>query len=70
VSDRKHREHTSPDTYQCGCHWTREPGFGDVLHECPIHDAATKALSARIDRLAAQGYGPQAIGSIIGGRHA
>jgi hypothetical protein len=31
------------DVAQCGCTWKREAGWGDVLHECPIHAAATRA---------------------------
>ena len=41
---------------QCGCRWTRGPitmpdgsqvGFGDVLHECPLHRAASQARLGR-----------------------
>jgi hypothetical protein len=44
------------DVAQCGCRWSRGPitlpdgsrvGFGDVLHECPIHKAATQARPGR-----------------------
>ena len=46
------RRAVSPDAYQCGCHWTRGDitlpsgekfGHGDILIQCPIHDAATHA---------------------------
>lgn len=42
------------DVAQCGCRWSRDPvtlpdgssaSFGDVLHECAIHAAATQARS-------------------------
>jgi hypothetical protein len=26
----------------CGCRWTREPGYGDVLHQCAAHRAGAK----------------------------
>lgn len=38
------------DTAQCGCRWTREPGAGDVLVECPIHRQAGAAALARFER--------------------
>lgn len=38
------------DVAQCGCRWTRELGFGDVLHECPIHAAAGAVLLAKFER--------------------
>ena len=38
------------DTAQCGCRWERQPGLGDVLVQCPIHDAATRAEIARFER--------------------
>lgn len=25
------------DQMPCGCYWVREPGFGDVLHQCLDH---------------------------------
>lgn len=28
---------SNPDIYQCGCRWTKEPGWGDVLALCPFH---------------------------------
>ena len=28
---------------QCGCEWRRDPQYGDVLEECPLHAAATRA---------------------------
>jgi hypothetical protein len=35
--DIYNRRHISPDVYQCGCFWSREEGWGDVLNLCPIH---------------------------------
>ena len=31
------RRMVSENAYQCGCEWKREPGYGDVLHECVFH---------------------------------
>jgi NAD(P)H-hydrate repair Nnr-like enzyme with NAD(P)H-hydrate dehydratase domain len=45
--DMYRRREVSPGVYQCGCQWTRIPGFGDVLEQCPIHAVATAALVAR-----------------------
>lgn len=28
---------------QCGCYWTREKPYGDILNQCPIHHQATLA---------------------------
>ncbi len=51
------------DVAQCGCRWIRGPitlpdgsvvGFGDVLHECPIHQAAGAVLLERFKREAAE----------------
>lgn len=36
------------DHYRCGCYWTREPGFGDVLNLCHIHKAASEARIRRL----------------------
>jgi hypothetical protein len=38
------------DTAQCGCHWTREPGWGDVLNLCPIHKAHSAAHLRQYER--------------------
>lgn len=40
----------APDVYKCGCRWRRDPVFGDVLVECPIHKAAGKALLDKFER--------------------
>ncbi len=45
--DRFKRRKVSENTYQCGCRWERQPGYGDVLVQCPIHDAATRAETTR-----------------------
>lgn len=41
--DIYNRREVEPNRYQCGCHWIRKPGAGDILIECPIHAAATMA---------------------------
>lgn len=40
------------DVAQCGCRWERREGIGDVLMECPLHAAATRASVERFDRMA------------------
>jgi hypothetical protein len=40
------RRNFTGNTAQCGCSWSREVGFGDVLHQCPIHQAAADARRA------------------------
>jgi hypothetical protein len=47
--DYKRRE-TSPGVYQCGCRWERRSGWGDVLVECPLHKAATRASVDKFER--------------------
>jgi hypothetical protein len=42
------------DVAQCGCRWRRDPDYGDVLVECPIHQAATAASVAAFDRAVAR----------------
>lgn len=39
-----------PDRYQCGCHWVRTIEHGNVLKQCPIHEAATLASVRKFDR--------------------
>ena len=48
--DRYNRVKSGPDTYQCGCHWIKHPEFGDVLRQCPLHQAHTEAAVARFER--------------------
>lgn len=36
--------------YKCGCYWSREEDWGDVMNECPIHKAATAASLAGFER--------------------
>lgn len=48
--DTHKRREVAPGVYQCGCHWTPDPRFGDVLVECAIHAQATRAAVARFDR--------------------
>lgn len=38
------------DVAQCGCRWTREPGFGDVLRLCTIHQQASDANYSKFER--------------------
>jgi hypothetical protein len=50
--DYKRRE-VSPGVYQCGCRWERMRTIhasGDVLVECPIHKAATRASVEKFER--------------------
>lgn len=47
--DSYNRIEVSKDTYQCGCHWIKDPDYGDVLVECPIHEQATIAHVRRTD---------------------
>jgi hypothetical protein len=49
-SDPYRRRLVSENEYQCGCHWERRDGFGDVLVECAIHRQATTSTFERIDR--------------------
>jgi len=44
------RREVSPGVYQCGCHWVRLVGWGDVLRECLIHHAAGAARLAAYER--------------------
>lgn len=48
--DTYKRIKVSPNEMQCGCRWERQPGFGDVLIECPIHRQAGAANLARFER--------------------
>jgi hypothetical protein len=48
--DSYKRRNTSADTYQCGCRWERQAGFGDVLVQCRLHQAHTEALVREFDR--------------------
>jgi len=48
--DTYNRHNISPDIYQCGCHWTREEGWGDVLNLCPIHQQHTNMCVEKFDR--------------------
>ncbi len=50
TSDTFKRRAVGPDEYQCGCHWERRPGCGDVLVECPIHAAAGRARLKKFER--------------------
>lgn len=50
TGDTYKRREVSPGVYQCGCTWTREPGWGDVLVECELHKLATKARVDRFER--------------------
>lgn len=47
------------DVAQCGCRWGRQPGWGDVLRECPIHKQAGDAWLAAFERRAAIDPGSQ-----------
>lgn len=51
-----YRRNFTGDTATCGCKWSRGPitlpdgsrvGFGDVLHECALHAAASSARHRR-----------------------
>lgn len=44
------RRATGPNTYQCGCHWTRERSLGDVLRLCPMHKAHSDAMLVAYER--------------------
>lgn len=48
--DSYNRRKISEDEFQCGCHWIKDPDWGDVLVECPIHEQATIAHVRRTDR--------------------
>jgi len=48
--DTYKRREVSPGVYQCGCRWTRNPAFGDVLVECPVHRQATHTSVAKFER--------------------
>lgn len=37
-----YRRRFDGDVAQCGCAWTKEPGYGDVLKLCPIHERHSK----------------------------
>lgn len=50
MTDDYKRRKIDQNTYQCGCRWERWPRYGDVLIECPIHAAATKADVDRFER--------------------
>jgi hypothetical protein len=50
MSDTYKRHAVSKDVMQCGCHWKREPGFGDVLVLCPIHKAHSDASVKKFER--------------------
>lgn len=38
------------DVAQCGCQWTRQAEWGDVLVQCAIHQQATNAWVAEFER--------------------
>ena len=44
------RRKVSADSYQCGCRWERKPVYGDVLIQCPLHQAATEAKVVEFER--------------------
>jgi hypothetical protein len=48
--DNYKRIEISPRKYQCGCRWTREKGYGDVLRQCLIHQQHTNMLVEKFDR--------------------
>lgn len=48
--DSYKRRMISENEFQCGCHWTKDPVYGDVLVECPIHEQATMASVRKHER--------------------
>lgn len=38
------------DLAQCGCHWTREPEYGDVLRLCQFHQQVNDASVREFER--------------------
>jgi len=44
------RKQIEQDAYQCGCRWERWPDVGDVLVQCPIHQAHTNASVEKFER--------------------
>jgi len=48
--DTYNRRNISPNIYQCGCHWIREEGWGDVLNQCPIHQQHTNMGVEKFER--------------------
>lgn len=50
MTDTFKRIKTSTDGMQCGCHWERRYGMGDVLIQCPIHKQASDALVKKFER--------------------
>ena len=50
TGDTYKRRGVSPDAYQCGCKWVRRAGIGDVLAQCPLHQAHTEASVKEFDR--------------------
>lgn len=56
TGDKYNRIDIGNGRYRCGCYWTSyekgsgKPRTGDVLVECPIHKAATKASVTSFDR--------------------
>ena len=49
TGDSYKRLQVAENEYQCGCYWGRNE-YGDVLHECPIHAAATVASVEKFER--------------------
>lgn len=45
------RREVGKGVYQCGCRWRRDSRRGDVLVECPLHAAATRAKVKKFERL-------------------
>jgi hypothetical protein len=50
MTDTFNRRKVGADGFQCGCRWTRDPAFGDVLVQCPIHRQASDALVRKFER--------------------
>ena len=48
--DTFRRRLVDKDLYQCGCRWERQPKYGDVLIECPIHYQAGLARFRKFER--------------------
>lgn len=48
--DTFRRRKIATGKYQCGCYWRRDPQYGDVLVECPIHHAAGLISIQRFER--------------------
>lgn len=45
-----YRRRFDGDVAQCGCRWERQPDYGDVLVQCPLHQAHTDSFVREMER--------------------